>query len=253
MHPPGVLDASSWLEWENKIDAERRTCLGVSGKIAKDMQQKGREASTRHMQRAYADNPKQWNKKILKASGDSARLMAVKDKDTGNVINDPAAIIDCVHKFYQRQAEPVLGPKTGSYLPEEAPRAYPWMNGEDSYTLETFADKPTHGTKFCMLDHLRDPALYQQHVHKLPNRKSPGPDGIQNQLLKHLPEELHQAIHKMFIRMWMTGHTPTAWKESCTILIHKKGDEQDLANWRPIALAYTLYQALDGCCKRLSS
>ena len=93
-----------------------------------------------------------------------------------------------------------------------------------------------------MLKHLRDPPLYQQYVHDLPNRKSPGPDGIQNELLKHLPEEMHQVIHKMIILMWMTGHTPDKWKESCTILMHKKGNEHELGNWRPIALANTLYK-----------
>ena len=70
-------------------------------------------------------------------------------------------------------------------------------------------------------------------VYALPNTKSPGPDGI----LKHLPEDAKQAIPKVFILMWMTGGTPTSWKESCTVLIHKKGAKHDLGDWRPIALA----------------
>ena len=44
----------------------------------------------------------------------------------------------------------------------------------------------------------------------------------------------------------MTGHTPTAWKESHTILIHKKGDEQEIIHWRPIALTNTLYKLWTG-------
>ena len=40
----------------------------------------------------------------------------------------------------------------------------------------------------------------------------------------------------------MTGSTPTAWKESCTMLIHTKGDAFDLGNWRLIALANTKYK-----------
>jgi len=42
--------------------------------------------------------------------------------------------------------------------------------------------------------------------------------------------------------MWMTGTTPKAWKESQTVLLHEKGSEHDLGNWRPIALANTLYK-----------
>ena len=54
------------------------------------------------------------------------------------------------------------------------------------------------------------------------------------------------AIHKLFVLVWMTGSTPTAWKESCTVLIHKKGDAFDLGNWRPIALANTIYKLWTG-------
>ncbi len=57
----------------------------------------------------------------------------------------------------------------------------------------------------------------------LKNGKAPGPDGIPNELLKHLPEGVHQVIHKLFILMWMKGTTPKAWKKSQTVLLHKKG------------------------------
>ena len=67
------------------------------------------------------------------------------------------------------------------------------------------------------------------------NGKSPGPDSIPNELLKHLPKGVHQAIHKMSILMWITGSTPKAWKESRTILLYKKGNEYELSKWRPIA------------------
>ena len=50
------------------------------------------------------------------------------------------------------------------------------------------------------------------------------------------------AIHEPFVLIRMTGSTPAAWKESCTLLIHKKGDASDLGNWRPIALANTIYK-----------
>jgi len=44
----------------------------------------------------------------------------------------------------------------------------------------------------------------------------------------------------------MTGTTPKAWKEAQTVLLHKKGSEHDLGNWRPIALANTLYKLWTG-------
>lgn len=40
---------------------------------------------------------------------------------------------------------------------------------------------------------------------------------------------------------------PANWKETTSILIHKKGDEATLNNWRPIALCRTLYKLYTGC------
>ncbi|XP_077498739.1 uncharacterized protein LOC144109832 [Amblyomma americanum] len=40
---------------------------------------------------------------------------------------------------------------------------------------------------------------------------------------------------------------PQEWKESRTILIHKKGEEQDIGNWRPIALGSTIAKLYAGC------
>lgn len=40
---------------------------------------------------------------------------------------------------------------------------------------------------------------------------------------------------------------PTSWRESRTILIHKKGDREDPANWRPIALGCTIAKLYAGC------
>lgn len=166
--------------------------------------------------------------KILKGNQNNARLLSIRNGDTQKVLNKPDDVTAHVHDRFQQQARPAFGNKTNKYLPEEAQRDYPWCRSGalDPFTLETKAGKP--GLEpIPLLDRIRDPHMYQRRLHKLPNRKSPGPDGIPNELLKHLPEEMHKVIHKMFIIMWMTGCMPKAWKESCTILIHKKGDVQE--------------------------
>jgi len=38
------------------------------------------------------------------------------------------------------------------------------------------------------------------------------------------------------------GKIPHAWKQSETILLHKKGDENDLDNWRPISMMSVVYK-----------
>ena len=209
------------------------------------LRQKDSIAARRHIQTMYNSNQKQWNKRILKGDTNNVTLNTVLNKNTGQMLNDPDSITEYEHEAFQ-QARPADGRnKTRKYLPEEAKRDYPWEAGAysniDPYTLETKVGQPEYG-EFPLLDHMRDPSLYHQQASKLPNRKSAGPDSIPNELLKHLPEAAHMAIHKLFVLMWMTGSMPTAWKESCTVLIHKKGDASDLGNWRPIVLANTIYK-----------
>ena len=165
------------------------------------------------------------------------------------MITDPEQVTKYIHETYQKQARPASGmAKSNAFPPHDSHREYPWESQEhkiDPYTLETAAGKPGYG-QMSMLRHMKDPDLFNLKISKLKNGKSPGPDNITNELLKHLPEGLHQAIHKMFILMWMTGTTPKAWKESRTILLYKKGNEYELSNWRPIALANTVYKLWTG-------
>jgi len=42
---------------------------------------------------------------------------------------------------------------------------------------------------------------------------------------------MQDAIHQLFILMWMTSTTPDAWKQPETILLHKKNDETLLENY----------------------
>ena len=245
--PPAQASNQRWQQWADVASEERKIAQIQKEKIVQSIRRKKRDATRRHVQKAYAISPKQWHKRILKPNQGNVKLLSVRNKDTGKVINAPADITAYVHKAFQQQAEPVFGTKTGKYLPEDVRRDYPWSRSSalDPYTLETDVGKQGL-VDIELLKLIKDPNLFQRHLQKLPNRKSPGPDCIPNELLKHLPEEVQQAMHKMFILMWMTGHTPKAWKESCTILIHKKGDEQDISNWRPIALANTLYKLWTG-------
>jgi hypothetical protein len=97
-----------------------------------------------------------------------------------------------------------------------------------------------------MLTNITDKNTFHTILNQLSKGKRPGPDGIPNELLMCLPLPVKNAIHDLLCLMWMTGHTPDTWKHSITILLQKPGHTEDehldLASYRPIALANTIYK-----------
>lgn len=74
---------------------------------------------------------------------------------------------------------------------------------------------------------------------------APGPDGVPYWALKRADPGA-VVLAAIFNRCLAEGRTPTDWKSSNTVLIHKKGDPQDLDNWRPLALASCISKLYTG-------
>ena len=58
-------------------------------------------------------------------------------------------------------------------------------------------------------------------------------------LRSYLTEIIHAA--------WSYGVVPSEWKKACTILIHKEGDTNDPANFRPITLESISLKVFSSC------
>ncbi|MBW0514366.1 hypothetical protein O181_054081 [Austropuccinia psidii MF-1] len=79
-------------------------------------------------------------------------------------------------------------------------------------------------------------------IEKLPNKKSPGPDGIPNELIKIACNLIINKLTDLFNNCLTAGHFPTSWKKASTVIIQKanKSDYSDPSAYRPIALLNTL-------------
>jgi hypothetical protein len=62
-------------------------------------------------------------------------------------------------------------------------------------------------------------------IGKLKSYKSPGTDQIPTELIKARGETLYSEIHKLTCSIWNKEELTQKWKESVTVLIHKKGYE----------------------------
>ena len=73
-------------------------------------------------------------------------------------------------------------------------------------------------------------------VNRLKINKSAGPDLILNEIIKSSNEVTCKSITKLFNLILESGFYPSPWRKSYIILIFKKGDRDDLNNYRGISL-----------------
>jgi len=89
------------------------------------------------------------------------------------------------------------------------------------------------------------PSEIRSRLHRFEN-SAPGPDRISYAHLKVVDPEC-RILAMIFNICLRSRRIPHSWKHSKTILIHKKGDLEDIPNWRPISLCNTLYKLYTGC------
>ncbi|PZC79969.1 hypothetical protein B5X24_HaOG215559 [Helicoverpa armigera] len=72
--------------------------------------------------------------------------------------------------------------------------------------------------------------------------KAPGPDGINNELLSDCKSAIAPLLKYVFNDVVDTEKIPTQWTTSTIILLHKKGDRDEINNYRPISLMSNIYK-----------
>ena len=76
--------------------------------------------------------------------------------------------------------------------------------------------------------------------------RAPGPDGIHNNLLKHLPEDTLKILKEILNIIWISGDFPPQWRAATVIQIPKPNKEPtDPLSYRPIALTSCLCKVLE--------
>ncbi|EYC12332.1 hypothetical protein Y032_0047g1424, partial [Ancylostoma ceylanicum] len=81
-------------------------------------------------------------------------------------------------------------------------------------------------------------------IKSVENRTAPGPDRIRPEHLKNLPTALVNTLARLFTRYLSECKVPSQWKTSRTVLLYKKGDPQDIGNYRhicPLSVVYKLF------------
>ena len=215
-----------------------------AGKEMRKMQAcRTKKASLMHMrkmQKILHTNRKKGHKLIFERDAPTQKLEGVKDVKTKLVHTEGFQVRKAVQDYFtDLMQEPSCG--------EGQSAAFPW-EARGKGQLDPFDLRAgRHGHATCQDEHnmlyqMDDPSIFLELLNHLAKNKAAGPDGIPNEILQALPSRLRETIRELFVVMWLTGHTPDSWKVSRTVLLYKKGDPMLMHNWRPIALANTLYK-----------
>ena len=79
-------------------------------------------------------------------------------------------------------------------------------------------------------------------LQQMANDKAVGPDGISVEELKAGGSTIHQQLATLYTACLQKNQIPATWKQANMILIHKKGDNRNLKNYRPISLLSNIYK-----------
>ena len=77
-------------------------------------------------------------------------------------------------------------------------------------------------------------------IRHLKNGKAAGPDGIIGEILKAAEDSLVPFLVKYFNNLLKEGSFPVEWTKAIIVPLHKKGDPNDIDNYRVIALLSVL-------------
>ena len=78
----------------------------------------------------------------------------------------------------------------------------------------------------------------------LKNRKSPGQDGLQNELLKYGGKKITQVLTDLIQNIITQCEIPDRWRKSTTILMFKKRNKLEPSNYRGIHLLDTAHKLM---------
>ena len=74
-------------------------------------------------------------------------------------------------------------------------------------------------------------------IHKLKTRKSPGEDGVSNEMLRQLSRKAEDLLLLLINKSWVTAEIPAAWRKAVIVAIPKKGTALSVpGSYRPISL-----------------
>ncbi len=162
----------------------------------------------------------------LERKNGQKRLMHSLRDNTGRLLHESAEIRKCAVGFYE-----TLFKKESQEIPEVAQSFY---EGLPQVSEETNIE----------LGGLISEAELYTALQSLESGKAPGMDGLPVDLYKVFWKEISKDLSLVLMNSLENGLLPISCRRAILTLLPKKGDLQEIKNWRPVALLSTDYKLL---------
>lgn len=118
--------------------------------------------------------------------------------------------------------------------------------GQSLDQYDTTEDLPTYGVK-GQLAGFQVPGNVEitEIIMKMKNGKAPGADGLTTSTVKHNMDFFVPILRHIVSLVFESGVYPRCLKEAIVVLIHKKGNLEELGNYRPIPLLSVLNKVIE--------
>lgn len=84
-------------------------------------------------------------------------------------------------------------------------------------------------------------------ISRMPTAKAPGISGITNEMIKYSGYNVRKSITILFRILFLLKCVPEEWKHALIFPIHKKGNAQEIGNYRPISLTEVPRKLFEAC------
>jgi len=155
-----------------------------------------------------------------------SRIVTLDEDGTITVKYAPEALRQHIRNFWANEIY------TSKFGPPNGGETLPWMSTPKKLNSDT-QGKLVSPISMKELEDVME---------NMTDFKSPGYDGIPTEYVKRLEGGQRELVLHLFNIFFKHRHIPSSWKDSYITLIHKDGDIDNVANYRPIALLSVMYK-----------
>ena len=244
--PAEALSPTPPVEWAARVRAAGDTARRRANTQARTHATKAASEQRSKLSRLAHTARRKYHRVILGGDTPPLSLTCLTSVDGTRMLTSAGDILPELHAQYTAATD-----RRGLAVNTPAPWTLP-LGPDHQFTPTTLRRVPevVHGAPPSLATLLAPgagEAVYHRRLGLAANGRSPGPDGLPNDVLKLMPEAYHRCTLKLFRTLVRIGRVLPSFKVSETVLLHKRGDPTRLSNFRPVGLSNALGKLFTAC------